>query len=168
MADMTAPVSACPVPPDQMPLNEYRSLQDSWFYGWSSWSLAHFIGRLLWIGGPACLISAPIATYSFPPDESFVHFLLSTLGGAIFWVGLVLLRLYLGWLYVHQRLTNKTIPYEETGWYDGQFWTKGDAEMMQDLLVDEYQVKPILQRLKYVFSILGLLCMTGIFVWRLS
>jgi hypothetical protein len=165
---MTAPVSGCPVPPDQMPLNEYRSLQESWFYGWSSWKLTRFTQRLFWIGSITCLISGPIAAYSFPPDESFVYFLLSTLGGSVFWIVLVLLRLYLGWLYVHQRLTNKTIPYEETGWYDGQFWTKSDSEMMQDLLVSEYQVKPILQRLKYVFGTLGLLCMAGTLVWKLS
>ena len=29
-----------------------------------------------------------------------------------------------GWSYVGDRLLSAVIPYEETGWYDGQMWVK--------------------------------------------
>jgi Conserved in the green lineage and diatoms 27 len=165
---MATPISGCPVPPDQRPLNEYRSLQTSWFYGWSSWNFLSFVKGLLWIGLFGCLLSSPIAAYSFPPKETFSHFLLSTLGGALFGVSLILLRLYLGWLYVHQRLTSPTIAYEETGWYDGQSWTKSEGEITQDHLISEYQVKPILQRLRSCFATLALLCLAGTLIWQVN
>jgi len=37
---------------------------------------------------------------------------------------LVVLRIYLGWSYVGDRLLSAVVPYEETGWYDGQMWVK--------------------------------------------
>jgi hypothetical protein len=29
-----------------------------------------------------------------------------------------------GWSYVGDRLLSAVVPYEETGWYDGQMWVK--------------------------------------------
>ena len=31
-----------------------------------------------------------------------------------------MLRIYLGWSYVGDRLLSAAVEYEETGWYDGQ------------------------------------------------
>jgi len=46
---------------------------------------------------------------------------------------LALVRLYLGW-YMCDRLISPTIFYEESGWYDGQTWTK-PSEVLQRLIV---------------------------------
>jgi Conserved in the green lineage and diatoms 27 len=164
---MTAPVARCPVPADQRPVNEYKSLQESWFFGWSSADLRRFLVRLGCLWGLSWLISGPIAASSFDPDESAVRFLLAASGGGFFLMSLVLLRLYLGWSYVYQRLYCETVDYEETGWYDGQSWTKPPQELSQDRLISAYQVQPILQRLKYTFGVLALLSGVGTGLWQL-
>jgi Conserved in the green lineage and diatoms 27 len=164
---MTAPVASCPVPADQRPVNEYKSLQESWFFGWSGTDLRRFIIRLGCLWGLSWLISGPIAASSFDPTEAAVRFLLAASGGGFFLTSLVLLRLYLGWAYVHQRLYCETVDYEETGWYDGQSWTKPPQELSQDRLISTYQVQPILQRLKYTFGVLGLLSGVGTGLWQL-
>lgn len=33
-------------------------------------------------------------------------------------------RVLQGWSYVGDRLLSAVIPYEESGWYDGQMWVK--------------------------------------------
>ena len=48
------------------------------------------------------------------------EFLLSGTVGAGFVVSLAVLRIYLGWSYVGDRLLSAAVAYEETGWYDGQ------------------------------------------------
>ncbi|WP_404788279.1 CGLD27 family protein [Altericista sp. CCNU0014] len=163
---MSAPVSACPVPADQRPINEYKSLQESWFFGWSSADFKTFIVRLGCLGGTSGFIAGPIAAASFDPTEAFGRFFLAASGGIILLVSLILLRLYLGWAYVYRRLHCETVDYEETGWYDGQSWTKPHAELAQDRLISTYQVQPILQRLKYSFGVLGLLCIVGRSLWQ--
>lgn len=163
---MSAPVSICPVPDDQRPINEFKNLQASWFFGWSSADLKTFMVRLGFLWGACCLIVSPIAASGFEPTDALGHFCLATSGGGIFLVSLVLLRLYLGWGYVYRRLHCEAVYYEETGWYDGQAWKKPTAELTQDRLISTYQVQPILQRLKYSFGLLGLLCMAGYGLWR--
>jgi hypothetical protein len=61
---------------------------------------------------------------------------------------LVLIRLYSGWGYVGSRLKSKVIEYEETGWYDGNFEPKPEAELMRDKFLYQSEVKPAVDRLK--------------------
>jgi Conserved in the green lineage and diatoms 27 len=158
-------VSGCPVPIDQRPVNEYKCLQESLFFGWSSADTKTFMTRLscLWVIG--WIIVEPIAASSFDPTEQLGKFLLAGNGGSFFLLSLIFLRLYLGWAYVYRRLYNETVEYEETGWYDGQSWPKPYEDLTQDRLISAYEVQPILQRLKYSFGVLGLLCVAGTSLW---
>jgi Conserved in the green lineage and diatoms 27 len=163
---MTAPATCCPVPAEQLPVNEYKSLKESWFFGWSGAVLSAFLTKLGSLWGISALIVLPIAASSFDPSEAAVQFLLATSGGGFFLMSLVLLRLYLGWSYVHRRLYSETVYYEETGWYDGQSWPKPPQELAQDRLITTYQVLPILRRLKACFGVLGLLSAAGAGLWH--
>jgi len=80
----------------------------------------------------------------------------------------VLLRLYLGWSYVCDRLSQETIGYEESGWYDGQTWTKPPEVLSRDRLIVSYQVQPILQRLQRTLGIIAILIISGSLLWNLS
>ena len=82
-------------------------------------------------------------------------------------VVLALVRLYLGWSYVCDRLTSPTIFYEESGWYDGQTWTKPPEVLTRERLIVTYQVQPILQRLQRTFGLLALLLLAGTIAWNL-
>lgn len=62
----------------------------------------------------------------------------------------ILIRLYSGWGYVGSRLQSKVIEYEETGWYDGNFEPKTDAEYKRDMFLYRSDVQPAVGRLKAI------------------
>ena len=61
---------------------------------------------------------------------------------------IIVFRLFLGWSHVGNRLVSETVEYEESGWYDGQIWTKTQEILNRDRLASSYTVKPALERLK--------------------
>ncbi|MCT7986566.1 CGLD27 family protein [Laspinema sp. A4] len=160
-------VSACPVPPDWQPLNEYQELQESCFFSWATRDIKGYLSKMAWILGVSVAVCAPVAAASFPPAKDLGQFILGSTGGGGLILTLVLLRLYFGWRYVRDRLFNATIFYEESGWYDGQTWPKTPEILTRDRLVVRHQIQPILDRLHRTFAILGLLVLVGAIVWNL-
>lgn len=155
----------CPVPTEQQPQNEYEQLRDSWFFSWVTLDWGKYIKKLLWVWAWSWTVAAPIAAASFTPGKYPGQFFLSGAAGASVFVVLVLLRLYLGWHYVGDRLNRETVFYEESGWYDGQTWIKPSEVLMRDRLIVSYQIQPLLQRLQYTFISLLLLLLMGSIIW---
>jgi len=158
-------VSFCPVPQEQRPINEYEELKESWFFSWGTLPLISYIRKLVWVGFWGWLVAAPIAAASFPPAKYLIQFILASMAGAELLVALFLLRLYLGWSYVHDRLQKDRVFYEESGWYDGQTWLKPKTMLDRDRLIVFYQIKPILGRIKKTFLSLAGLTAIGSFMW---
>lgn len=157
--------SSCPVPPEQRPINEYQALQDSCFFRWAVADLGSYRRTLLKLWGLSWLLTAPVTAASFAPEDAPLQFLLMAATGATFCLSLILLRLYLGWSYICDRLLRKMVLYEETGWYDGQCWLKPPAERLQDQLIGTYQVQPILRRISQTFAVLGCLLVAEGLLW---
>ena len=164
---MNASTTPCPVPPEQRPLNEYNSLKEGCLFRWATLELRPYLVRLAVLWSLAGLFCAPVSASSLVLKHAPGKFLLATAAGASFWLGLLLVRLYLGWSYVCDRLLSESVIYEETGWYDGQSWTKTAEELAQDRLVGTYQVQPILKRLRYSFAALGAMLVVGSALWQL-
>lgn len=164
---MAEPPSFCPVPEEQQPLNEFRELQESWFFRWALLPWGAFVRLLLFLWGVSSLIAGPIAAASFAPAKLPLQFALMMGAGAIVLPFLALLRLYLGWRYVRSRLDEPRVFYEESGWYDGQYWTKTEESLQQDRLVVTYEVNPLLRRLERTFGAIGLLILLGVVGWQL-
>ncbi|NJK99086.1 MAG: CGLD27 family protein [Spirulinaceae cyanobacterium SM2_1_0] len=162
------PLSACPVPEEQQPLNEYTQLKEAWPFCWTVQSRPHFARKLCWVWLAGWVIAGPIAAASFPPRYLPWRFLLAGSGGALFFLLLLLMRLYLGWWYVRDRLNDATVSYEESGWYDGQTWSKPAAMLMRDRLVVTYQITPILDRLRTTLLFLASCIGLGSSLWLLS
>ena len=158
-------VSFCPVPPEQRPINEYEELKTSWFFSWGTLQLSTYIKKLVWVGFWSWLIAAPIAAASFSPSRYLIRFILTSLAGTEVLLALVLIRLYLGWSYVHDRLQKDRIFYEESGWYDGQTWLKPSTMIDRDRLVVLYEIKPIFIRLQKTFLTLAGLTLIGSVIW---
>ncbi len=158
-------VSFCPVPQEQQPINEYDNLKDSWFFRWGNLPLSSYIRKLAWVGFWSLLIASPIAAASFPPGKYLVRFILASMAGSELLVVLFLLRLYLGWSYIHDRLYKDRIFYEESGWYDGQTWLKPKTMLERDRLIVSYQVNPILVRLQKTFLSFAGLTVVGSLIW---
>lgn len=162
---MESSVSICPVPIEQQPINEYQELKESWLFRWGTLALRDYIIKLVWVWGWSWLVAGPVAAASFSPNKHLVQFMLCGGAGASVFLILMLLRLYLGWSYVRDRLLRETIFYEESGWYDGQTWTKPPEILTRDRLIVSYQVQPILLRLKRTFGILALFFVGGSLIW---
>jgi hypothetical protein len=162
---MESSVSDCPVPAEQQPINEYQELRESWFFSWGTLDLQRYFRKIAWIWLWSWLIAGPVAASSFLPKKYLGQFLLCGAAGASIVVAFTLLRLYLGWSYVCDRLQKETVLYEESGWYDGQTWTKTPEVLTRDRLLVTYQVQPILQRLKRTFALLAILFGIGSIIW---
>ncbi|MBD2453090.1 CGLD27 family protein [Nostoc sp. FACHB-87] len=164
---MRSSVSNCPVPIDQQPLNEYEELRTSWLFRDCTLNWREYLTNIAWIWGFSWLVSGPVAAASFPPQKYAAHFVLCGAAGASLGVIFVLLRMYLGWRYVRDRLYSTTVFYEESGWYDGQTWIKPQEVLARDRLIVTYEIKPILQRLQFTFAGLAGMYLIGTIVWHL-
>lgn len=166
---MTSDSSAyCPVPKEQQPINEYQELQNSWFFSWGKIELPKYLAKLLWIWGFSCLLTAPVAASSFPFAKYPDRFTICTAGGGLIFVALVAIRLYLGWMYVKNRLNSEIISYEESGWYDGQTWTKTPEILTRDRLLVSYEIQPILKRIQLTFVAMMGALLVGFCWWILG
>lgn len=160
-------LAVCPVPSEQLPLNEYEELRQSWYFRWAMLDLSRYVKKMIWLWGWSLLVAAPVAAASFAPAKFPLQFLLASAAGGILVVLLALLRLYLGWAYVSARLVDTAVVYEESGWYDGQIWQKPAEVLTRDRLVVSYQIQPLLKRMQATFGVLIGSLFLGAIVWRI-
>ena len=142
----------CPVPFDQQPLNEFYALKDSCFFSFFGFKLHRYIHSMAIIVLALILIFTPVILKAF--KFSWNKFLLNESFCIVLVLGLILVRLYLGWSYIISRLFSATVFYEESGWYDGQIWIKTPEMLTKDRLIGTYYIVPLLQRIRLTFVIL--------------
>tara|TARA_Y100001968_G_scaffold243110_1_gene226900 strand:+ start:296 stop:793 length:498 start_codon:yes stop_codon:yes gene_type:complete len=144
----------CPVPPNQRPLNEFNSIRNSWIISWPFLKRKTFYMKLIL----SWLLVTPISlTISYGSDylKNNIFELSIVSFTASFAVPMLLLtRQWLSWVYVYKRLNSESIEYEESGWYDGQVWEKPIDWRAKDLLIAQYQIKPILNHLELIIILL--------------
>jgi Conserved in the green lineage and diatoms 27 len=161
-------VSPCPVPKEQQPINEYQELQQSWFFSWGKLGRSEYGYKLLRIWLFGMLITGPISAVSFPWERQPLYFALAGMGGALLFVGLTATYLYTGWSHVDRRLRAERVVYEESGWYDGQTWTKTAEILARDRLLAIHEVQPVMRRIKLTFlALLGSISI-GAVIWQIG
>ncbi|XP_027182762.1 uncharacterized protein ycf36 [Coffea eugenioides] len=140
----------CPVPLDQQPINEYKALSNSFPFSWASAGFVEYSSRLFVAGAAfAALVGLPVSWFgSVGPESDPIKQVLAGVSSGILVMTLLVVRMYLGWAYVGNRLLSATVEYEETGWYDGQMWVKTAEVLARDRLLGSFSVKPVLSRLK--------------------
>ncbi|TKY57967.1 ycf36 protein [Spatholobus suberectus] len=159
------PETECPVPHEQQPINEYHSLSTLFPFSWAAGDVVEYGSRLFATGATfALLLGLPVAWFgSAGAQAEPVKRALCAASSGLFAVTLAVLRMYLGWAYVGNRLLSATVEYEETGWYDGQIWVKTAEVLARDRLLGSFSVKPVLSRLKITLVSLA----TSLFVCAL-
>ncbi|OWM86574.1 uncharacterized protein ycf36 [Punica granatum] len=147
----------CPVPFEQQPINEYQTLSTSFPFSWVASDFVEYCSRLFVTGASfALLVGLPVAWFGAPgPESEPIKRVLGAASSGVLVVTLAVVRMYLGWAYVGNRLLSATIEYEETGWYDGQVWVKTAEVLTRDRLLGSFSVKPVLNKLKYTLVTLG-------------
>ena len=163
---MGSSLENCQVTTEQQPLNEYEELKNDWLFRDSILSWGKYTKTIFWFWAWSWLVAGPVAASSFHPQKQIFNFLLCGSAAASVTVVLVLIRLYLGWYYVRDRLYSTTVFYEESGWYDGQIWTKPQSVITRDRLIVTYEINPIFQRLQITFGALVLMYLIGTIVWH--
>ena len=146
----------CPVPINQRPLNEFNSIRNSWIISWPFLERNIFYKRLIlsWIFfTPLSLTISYGSDYLKNNIYELIHVSLTV---SIILPILLLTRQWLSWMYIYKRLNSENIEYEESGWYDGQTWEKPVDWRSKDLLIAQYQVKPILDHLEVLIIVLTL------------
>lgn len=149
----TPPETECPVPPEQQPVNEYQALSTSLPFSWATADLPEYCSRLALTGASfALFVGLPVAAFGTgairDPQADGLRCALGASSAGLLAVTLAVLRMYLGWAYVGNRLLSATVEYEETGWYDGQIWVKTPEVLARDRLLGSFSVKPVLSRVK--------------------
>ena len=156
----------CPVPTEQIPIQEYEDMSESWFYRWGSREWKGYIGPIAVIWLLSWLVVGPMAAVSFVPAKALPQFVISASLGALILPTLALVQLYTGWWHVCDRLQQQAVPYEESGWYDGQVWEKPTDILNRDRLIVDYQVSPILRRLRVTFGIIAISVLLSLISWQ--
>jgi hypothetical protein len=60
------------------------------------------------------------------------------------------------------------VVYEESGWYDGQTWTKTAEILARDRLLAIHEVQPVMRRIKLTFlAMLGSI-LIGAVIWQIG
>ena len=144
----------CPVPLNQRPINEFNSIRNSWIISWPFLERIVFYRKLTFswlIISPVCL------TISYGSDylkNNLSELIFISLTASLAFPILILIRQWLSWGYIYKRLNSENIEYEESGWYDGQTWEKPIDWRAKDLLIAQYQIKPVLNHLEVIIVLL--------------
>ena len=152
----------CPVPLNQRPLNEFNSIRNSWIISWPLLEKIVFYKKLLYSWIFITPISLVISYGSDHLKNNIFELTLISLTTSLMFPILLLSRQFLSWIYIYKRLNSENIEYEESGWYDGQVWEKPIDWRSKDLLIAQYQVKPILDHLKIILIILSTAILTSL------
>ena len=155
----------CPVPKDQQPTNEFIELSKSKIFTWpKSKKSFTFILLKFWIG--TFFIFVVISSGSVYFETSTFRYILLSLFSSLSLPFLLSIRLYLGWNHIFKRLTSEKVEYEESGWYDGQVWTKPVKLKEKESLIATLEVKPILKNLIQFLSIIIIFALIGILLFQ--
>ena len=157
--------SRCPVPKEQQPTNEFIELSKSIIFSWpkTKKSLILVLTKF-WVS--AFVLFLVISSGSVYFKSSLLKYILLSFFSSLSIPLLIIIRLYLGWKHVFKRLTSERVEYEESGWYDGQVWIKPLVLKEKESLIATIEVKPILNNLIQIFSIILVLALSGILLFQ--
>ena len=157
--------SKCPVPREQQPTNEFIELSKSKIFSWPKTKKSLILILIkFWVG--AFVLFLVISSGSVYFKTSLFKYILLSFFSSLSIPLLILIRLYLGWNHIFNRLTSEKVEYEESGWYDGQVWEKPLVLKEKETLIASIEVKPILKNLIQIFSIISILALSGILIFQ--
>ena len=157
--------SKCPVPREQQPTNEFIELSKSIIFSWPKTKKSLILVLIkFWAG--AFVLFLVISSGSIYFKTSLLKYVLISFFSSLSIPLLISIRLYLGWNHIFKRLSSERVEYEESGWYDGQVWQKPLVLKEKESLIASIEVKPILNNLIQIFSIISVLALSGVLLFQ--
>lgn len=142
------------VPESQQPAQELNDLKDTAIFGWGQLDDWAFAKQILTVFAASLVFpSVPIAVITYPLDRDPLQAVLAANVGSLALTGALLLRIWVGWSYVGDRLKKDVGYYEETGWYDGFLSVKPKEVRDRDQLLYRFEVAPVLERVNKVGAV---------------
>tara|TARA_B100000212_G_scaffold240830_1_gene183482 strand:- start:63 stop:557 length:495 start_codon:yes stop_codon:yes gene_type:complete len=157
--------SRCPVPKEQQPTNEFLELSNSMVFAWAK-SNKKFSIILIFTWLITFLLFLVISSGSIYFNSNLIKYTLLSFFFSLSAPLLITIRLFLGWNHIYKRLSSDIVEYEESGWYDGQKWTKPIELKEKESLIASIEVKPILKNLTQTVSIILTLILTGTLIFQ--
>ena len=157
--------SKCPVPREQQPTNEYIELSRSNIFAWPKTKKSLILVLIKFLAA-AFVLFLVVSSGSIYFKTQILKYILISFFSSLSIPFLVSIRLYLGWRHVYRRLISEKVEYEESGWYDGQIWIKPLNLKIKESLIASKEVKPILNNLIQIFSIISVLSLLGILLYQ--
>ncbi len=155
----------CPVPREQQPTNEFIELSKSVIFSWPKTKKSLILVLMkFWVS--TFVLFIVISSGSIYFKTSILKYTLLSFFSSLSIPLLISIRLYLGWNHVFKRLTSERVEYEESGWYDGQVWIKPLDLKEKESLIASIEVKPILNNLVQIFSIISVFVLSGILLFQ--
>lgn len=101
----------CPVPQEQQPINEYQSLSTSFPFSWAAGDVVEFGSRLFVVGFSfALFVGLPVAWFGTVGAQSEpAKRIVCAASSGVLAVTFAVVRMYLGWAYVGNRLLSATV-----------------------------------------------------------
>ena len=157
--------SKCPVPKEQQPTNEFLELSNSKVFALAKTNKKFSIILITtWL--ISFLIFLVISSGSTYFHTYLLRYIFLSFFGSLSVPLLITIRLLLGWNHIYKRLTSEIIEYEESGWYDGQIWSKPIELKEKESLIASIEVKPILENLTQVTSVIISFILIGIIIFQ--
>ena len=157
--------SKCPVPKEQQPTNEFIELSKSNFFSWPK-TKKSLIFVLIKFWFVAFILFIVISSGSIYFNKFILKYILLSFFSSLSIPLLISMKLYLGWNHVFKRLNSERVEYEESGWYDGKVWIKPLNLKEKESLIASNDVKPILNNLIQISSIISVLALSGILLFQ--
>eukprot|EP00614_Pseudopedinella_elastica_P008997 CAMPEP_0172609568 /NCGR_PEP_ID=MMETSP1068-20121228/29549_1 /TAXON_ID=35684 /ORGANISM="Pseudopedinella elastica, Strain CCMP716" /LENGTH=317 /DNA_ID=CAMNT_0013413121 /DNA_START=48 /DNA_END=998 /DNA_ORIENTATION=- len=152
------------VPTDQQPAQELLDLKKAPIFKSAQLEDSEFGFFLLkTYAAIFFVVSLPISLVTYDWQTSLAQALVAANFGTVVLEFFLLLRLYVGWTYVGDRLVKDVGYYEESGWYDGFLSVKPPEIVARDKLLYDYEVEPAIKRVT-TFGAAALALMLGSFL----
>ena len=157
--------SECPVPKEQQPTNEFIELSSSKIFSWPKSKKSFCIVLIKsWI--ITFILFLIISSGSIYFKTSIFKYTILSLFSSLSIPFLISIRLFIGWDHVFKRLISEKVEYEESGWYDGKTWLKPLNIKERESLIASKEVKPILNNLIQISSIILVIALSGILLFQ--
>jgi hypothetical protein len=154
----------CPIPEDQKPINEYIELKETSQFQWTCQSKTTYNSNIIRIFLQFFVLFG-IINLTKVKDLSFLFNWTIQIG---IFAGLgVLLVCFIAlfrWNQLKEKFENSRLFYEESSWFDCQYWEKPLLIIKNDRLLVTQKIQPILRRLgNTIFLIINILLVFFLF-----
>jgi len=136
------------VPTSQQPTKELENAKKNGvLFNWPSLPWPKYLTRVGSLYAVVATLSFPFSQSGFDGADLKAELITSNMV-ALGVLEILLLRLFISWDYIGQRLLSDKVEYEQSGWYDGDVWEKPPQVIARDRLLHSSEVQPALNRIQ--------------------